>query len=637
MKEATRNELRYLFGVLRPYRTKAGVVIVTSFLSSLCDGISIGMLIPLLSNIQGMEGGEQLPRLLRLATEALASYSVSTQIYLSIGLVVTAILLKNLLLGLSIYLGYQVSSGLAADLRTRATSMLLDVGLEYHHRTKTGELIEKTLYNTGSLEDLARHTVEGIAQAITFLVLFGLLVILSWKLTLITLLIGVVFMWSTSHFTRRLSAIGEDFATSSRELLNGVHENLTGIQVIKAFGREQSQRQRVCGIIRGHRRNSLRLNFGNYMVHLLTDVLGAFAIGGLFIVTMLVYEMDSKVLIVLLFPFVYVITRIIPVLKNINMARAVIVSRWPFMKIVHEFLRLDNKPFVKNGERAYTGLEREIRFDDVTFHYASDTTPALEGVSFRLERGKTTAIVGGSGAGKSTVVALLLRYFDPQQGALLSDDVALDTFDSQSFRRCLGVVSQDVFIFNDTVRYNIGFGADDTLAGDTPAGDTVANDTVAEERIIEAARRAGADEFIRGLPEGYDTVLGDRGVKLSGGQRQRISIARAVLRDPEILILDEATSSLDTRTEERIHDAITELGRDRTVVIIAHRLSTIENADWIVVLKDGRVVEEGTARELLARDGEFRRLSRRSGDREASSSGRREAGPDRGDSAESGG
>ncbi|MBN2489639.1 MAG: ABC transporter ATP-binding protein [Planctomycetes bacterium] len=595
MKAATRRELRYLCRMLGPYRAVTVVIIATSFLASLCDGISIGMLIPLLSNIQGMQDSAELPRLLRHATELLAPYPVSTQILLAIALVVTAILLKNLLLGLSIYFGYRVSSGIAADLRMRATALLLDVGLEYHHRTKIGERIEKTLYNTAALEDLTRHAVEMVAQVITFGVLFALLLLLSWKLTLIVLAIGAVFMWLTFAYTRRLAAVGENFAASSRELLSGVHESLSGIQVIKACGREPSQQDRLRRIIERHRRNTLRLNFSNYVVHLLTDVLGAFAIGGLFLVTMRVYAMDSKLLIVLLFPFVYVITRIIPVLKQINMARAVIVSRWPFMRLVYDFLRVDDKPFLKSGVRPFAGLRREIRLENVTFAYAGEATPALRDVSLRLRHGETTAVVGRSGSGKSTLVGLVLRFQDPQEGRVLVDDVPLGSFDTSSYRRRIGVVSQDVFIFNDTVRANIAFGG---------------VDPVAEEAIVEAARRAGADEFIRALPGGYDTLLGDRGVKLSGGERQRISIARAVLRDPEILILDEATSSLDARTEERIHEAIAELGRDRTVIVIAHRLSTIAGADWIVVMKDGRVAEQGRPAELRARGGEFQWLAR---------------------------
>ena len=593
MKRAPDLDLRFLLELLRPYHARAAVVVAMSFLSSLCDGISIGMLIPLLSSIQGVHDQDQLPRLVQLGTNALASFPVATQIYLSIALVVTAIVLKNLLLGISIRNGYQMSSGLAADLRTRASNMLLDVGLEFHDRNKAGELIEKTVYSPAALEDVVRSAVEMIAQIITFLVLLGLLVVLSWKLTIVTLLIGVAFMSITSSYNRHLASIGEEFATSSRNLVSRVHETLGGIRVIKSFGREDSQRRRLGELIDRQRRASLRLNFGNYAVHLLTDVVGAFAIGALFLVTMQIYEMDKRVLIVLLFPFVYVITRMIPVVKHINLARAVIASRWEFVRIVHAFLRLDDKPFVRSGRAPYPGLAREIAFEGVTLRYNADASPALDDVSFRVARGKTTALVGHSGSGKSTIIDILQRHYDPQQGAVLVDGVPLDQFDVSSFRRRLGVASQDVFIFNDTVRFNIAFGVDDAD----------------ERRIVEAAGRAGAHDFISELPNGYDTVLGDRGVKLSGGQRQRIAIARALLRDAEILILDEATSSLDSPTEESIHEAIAALGRDRTLIVIAHRLSTIESADWIIVMKDGRVVEEGTAEKLLAMDGEFRWLS----------------------------
>jgi len=593
MKQTSQPDFRYLLKLLRPYRALAAGVVAASFVASLCDGVSIGMLIPLLSSIQGMQDHTQLPRLVQLGTQALASLPVSTQIYVSICLVVTAIVLKNVLLGVSIRCGYQMSSGLSADLRTRAVNMLLDVGLAFHDRSKAGELIDKTVYSTAAVEDVVRSAVEMLAQLITFLVLLGLLVVLSWKLTLVTLIIGGLFMWLTSAYNRHLGAVGEAFVTSSRELVSGVHEMLGGIRVIQTFGRQESQLGRLARLIDQQRLTTLHLNFGNYAVHLLTDVLGAFAIGALFVLTMRIYEMDQRILIVLLFPFVYVITRMIPVVKQINLARAMIASRWEFVRIVRDFLRLDDKPFVASGRAAFQGVAREIAFEGVGFRYDPGAAPALADVSFRIERGRTTALVGRSGSGKSTVIGILQRHYDPQQGAVRIDGVPLGEFDVPSLRRRLGVVSQDVFIFNDSVRANIAFGVD---GADEP-------------RIVEAARRAGAHDFICTLPNGYETVLGDRGVKLSGGQRQRISIARAMLRDPEILILDEATSSLDSRSEQRIHEGIAALGRDRTVIVIAHRLSTIESADWIIVLKDGRVAQEGTAETLLARDGEFRWLS----------------------------
>ena len=600
MTDRPRTERRFLLELLRPYRHVACLIVLASLFASLFDVFSIAMLVPLLGSLQGMEGNDKLPSLVRHAMELLSPYSVETQIFVSIGIVMTSVLCKNALLGLSIYFGYWLSSRLAADMRTRATTMLMNVGIEYYHRTKSGELIEKTLQNTAFLEDMTRNIVEMIAYIITFLVFFGLLVYMSWQLTLIILVLGILFMWLISAYTRSLSPFGEKFATSSRELHTSVHENISGIQLIKSFAREKRQLKRLKQSINRHQRNTLQLNFRNYIVHLLTDILGACAIGGLFIVTMFMSELDTKVLFVLLFPFVYIITRLIPVLKQINIARAMISSRWPFVTLVNDFLRMDNKPSVPDGSTMFPGLKNELRYENVTFSYGRDLKPALADVSFSVKRGKTTAIVGQSGSGKSTIVNLLLRFYDPLQGAVLVDGVPLTEFDCESYRRKVGVVSQDVFIFNDSVSYNIGFGAD----GEVP-----------QARILDAARKAGAHEFIMNLKDGYDTMLGDRGVKLSGGQRQRISIARAVLRDPEILILDEATSSLDTRMEKLIHRAIDELGRNRTLIIIAHRLSTIRNADEIIVMKHGRVQEIGSAEQLLRQRGEYYMLSQIDSDR----------------------
>jgi ABC-type multidrug transport system fused ATPase/permease subunit len=304
--------------------------------------------------------------------------------------------------------------------------------------------------------------------------------------------------------------------------------------------------------------------------------------------------MDYRLVLTQMLPFVYILARMIPVIKQINQARGIIVGRLPALDAVYELIRLDNKPVLRDGDKQYTGLKSGIRFESVTFSYNGGEKAALTDAGFFIPKGKTTAIVGKSGAGKSTIINLLLRFYDPQKGHIHIDDEPLRNMAVESYRRNIGIVSQDTFIFNDTVRSNIAFG----LIGEP-----------SDEVITDAAKRAGADEFISELPQGYDTILGERGIRLSGGQRQRISIARAILKNPEILILDEATSSLDTRTEELIHRAITELSRNRTVIIIAHRLSTIKNADQLIVLKDGRVSETGSETELMERRGEYYELA----------------------------
>jgi ATP-binding cassette, subfamily B, bacterial MsbA len=259
---------------------------------------------------------------------------------------------------------------------------------------------------------------------------------------------------------------------------------------------------------------------------------------------------------------------------------------------VTDFLRRDNKPFMTDGSIAYKKLEQGIRFENVSFAYPSRDSLVLKGVDLWVPRGTTLALVGASGAGKSTLADLLPRFYDPTEGCITLDGQDLRKFNLRSLRKAMGIVSQDTFLFNDSVRNNIAYGQEDAT----------------DEDVLEAAKRSNAYEFIEQLPQGFDTPLGDRGVLLSGGQRQRIAIARALLRNPEILVLDEATSALDTVSERLVQQAIDELSRDRTTLVIAHRLSTVQKAHQIAVMEKGSVVELGSHEELLKQGGYYARL-----------------------------
>jgi ABC-type multidrug transport system fused ATPase/permease subunit len=253
---------------------------------------------------------------------------------------------------------------------------------------------------------------------------------------------------------------------------------------------------------------------------------------------------------------------------------------------IKDVLRSDNKNYFENGEIEFTGFKHSINFVSVGFGY-DDTSLVLNNISLTIEKGQMTALVGASGAGKTTLADLIMRFYDPIIGEVLIDGVDLRHIEINSLRGKLAMVSQDTFIFNTTVRNNIAYGTNDAT----------------EPKIMEAAQLANALEFIQEMPEGFETILGDRGVRLSGGQRQRIAIARALLRNPEILILDEATSALDSVSERLIQDSIEQLTVGRTVIAIAHRLSTIARADQVVVLEQGRIVEQGKYQELLKQRG----------------------------------
>jgi len=569
-------------------------VVLLSLLASAFEGFSIAMLVPLLSALQEAQN-DQLPHLLKTIAQLLKGYSIEIQVLVSISWIVVAVLLKNLFLALSIYIGYGLTSRLVIDLRSRATDTLLQVGIGFYNKTKIGQLVEKVVNHTAMIDQLVKQSIDFLVNSAAFFVLLGLLLLFSWQLTLFTLVLAAGIALAVSNYIDKLSGLGRKSARSGEQLTALLHETLSGIQVIKSFTKESSQSGILKDKIREYGKNQHALYVGNYLVHVMAEGIGVVAIGLLVLIPVLSYDRGDKLLLAQLLPFIYVLSRIIPVIKTLNQARGVIVSRWPYAETVHDLLRLDNKPVIKDGYKPYVGLARSIQFDRVSFSYDGEQKRTLVEANFSIAKGVTTAIVGRSGAGKSTIINLLLRFYDPQEGAIFIDGVPLQDFTLRSYLERIGLVSQDTFIFNDTVANNIGFGAVEKPS---------------YEKIMEAAQRAGAHEFIVELAKGYETILGERGVRLSGGQRQRISIARAILKDPEILIFDEATSSLDARAESLIHNAIANLGRNRTVLIIAHRLSTLKRADQIIVLKAGRVAECGGQRQLLEKKGEYYDLTK---------------------------
>ena len=584
----------FIFGLLRPYRGLIALLVLLFLVASVFDGISIGMLVPLLGSIQQVQNYGELPQILQTLINAFAKFPVEKQILYSLLFIVFAVILKNIFLAISHYLSYWLAVRITVNIRSQIINTLMTVSIGYYSNVKTGDLVEKVGYNTILTEEMIQNATKLLDYFASFLVLVILLVIFSLKLTIVTIALAAIIALALSFHIKKLSQIGHKHVESSREFTSTLHESISGIEVIKSFTKETVQTEKLEGKIEKTAKYRLQYMFSEYMVHVLTEALGVIAIGVLFLIAITSSKTDYRLMLTQLLPFIYILARMLPLIKLINHARGAIAARWPAFMAVYDLMGLQNKPIIKDGIIPYTGLKNAIEFKTATFSYTEDNKQALRDVSFNIPKGKTTALVGKSGAGKSTVINLLLRFYDTQDGSVLIDGKPIGNFLIESYRKNIGIVSQDTFIFNDTVKNNIAFGA---------------LEAPGEEKIIEAARMAGADEFIKELPGGYDSILGERGVRLSGGQRQRISIARAILKDPEILVLDEATSSLDTRTEQLIHKAITELSRNRTVVIIAHRLTTIKNADQIIVLKEGRVSEIGTGPELLEKKGEYYKLA----------------------------
>ena len=290
--------------------------------------------------------------------------------------------------------------------------------------------------------------------------------------------------------------------------------------------------------------------------------------------------------------FLILLYRLQPRIKQFDANSVALDALSASVEEVRSLLDETDKPYLQNGTRVLVSIDKGIVFENVSLHYDFGKNAALEQVTCSINRGETTAFVGPSGAGKSSLISLICRFYDPSSGRLLIDGIPMQELDLSWWRKQIAIVSQDVYLFNASVAENIAYGKLDATG----------------EELMEAAHKAHALEFIEDLPDGFETVLGDRGVRLSGGQRQRLALARAFIRDPQILILDEATNSLDLISEKVIQDALEEFGRNRTVLIIAHRISTIEHADKVIVLDTGRVVESGAVVDLLATDGLFSRF-----------------------------
>jgi len=588
---------RRLLPYLRPHGWRMATTITGNLAAALLDGFAIALLIPFLNILfhqpaVGMPSGWVSNLLNATAGSQIIPGDEMRSLRNVIVLVLVAVVLKNFLVWIAGQAGATLQEYVTRDLRNSVYRHLAHLPLGYFTRMKQGQILSRVINDTFEtrliLTQIVTQSMQSASLVIVYLViLFGI----SWRLTLVALIILPVLAISLQPMLRRLRKGNLRRGNQHGEMTSVLQETVSGIRIVKSFGTEPYEEQRFAEGSNKYAKSSVKLTRLALLAQPITEIVGT-------IIAVLVLWLGAREVLVggtmtgaTLLAFLTLVLRLLQPLKQLSQMRATAQSSLASAERLFEILDAPSEEQKDRGTRDTAKFERELRFENVSFSY--DDARVLINIDLDVSKGQVIALVGPSGAGKSTLVDLIPRFYEPTAGAILIDGVDTREIRLPVLRSLTGIVSQETVLFNDSVRNNIAYGA--------PTRYT-------DEQVEAAARAGNAHQFITELPEGYSTMLGERGTRLSGGQRQRLAIARALLSDPPILILDEATSALDTESERLVQEAVDRLLQGRTVFVIAHRLSTIVHADQIVFLDRGEIIERGTHAELLARRGAYSRL-----------------------------
>ena len=590
---------RRLLRYLRPHSWRMAGTIACNVTAAALDVFSFTLLIPFLNALFGE--AQLIPKgapnwITRVQAQTVGAFLNPADRMGSVAAmmiaIITIVAIKNVFVWLGGQLGASLQENVTRDLRDGVFRHLQRLPLGYFQRTKTGQIISRVLSDTEQtkalITELVTKTLQNAAQIIVTIVS---LFTYSVRLSLVSLVIAPLLTLSLQPLLRKLRKGHRRLRGDYGEITSVLQEVVSGVRLVKSFRGEPYEDIRFTEASHRYSSGMIRITRIAFLSQPMTEMIGT-------VVAMMILwigasevmsgtGMDAATLIV----FMIMVLRLLPPFKQISQAPTTAQQSFASAERLFEVLDLPTEEQSDRGTRTVATMRDALAFEHVSFSYGEERV--LRDVSFVAQRGEVIALVGASGAGKSTLVDLIPRFYEPSDGVIRLDGVDTRDIVLSSLRGLTGIVSQDTVLFNDTVRNNVAYGSAERFT---------------DAQIEVAARAANAHAFIMELPEGYGTILGERGTRLSGGQRQRLAIARALLTDPPILILDEATSALDTESERLVQEAIDRLLAGRTVFVIAHRLSTVAHADQILVLERGEIIERGTHPELLARRGAYHRL-----------------------------